>query len=102
MGKVLGGIGGLARGMIDGGGKNRAMGWEKSEGGGGDVGGGEDGGGGSTDGGDDGTDGGGGDGGGGVTLNHSCNLLGSLRLLKRRGLERIVGERTMEGLEGRT
>ena len=90
--------------MSDGGGKNGVMGWGKSEGrgsggeeggGGGDGGGGggEDGGGGSTDGGDD-----GGDGGGGVALNHSCNLLGSLRLLGRRGLERITGERTMEGL----
>ena len=67
-------------------------------GGGGDGGGGEDGGGGSTDGGDDGTDGRGGDGGGGVALNRSCNLLGSLHLLRRRGLERIAGERTMEGL----
>ena len=33
-------------------------------------------------------------------MNRSCILLGSLRLLGRRGLERIVGERTMEGLKG--
>ena len=41
-------------------------------------------------------DGGGRDGGG--ARNRSCILLGSLRLLGRRGLERIAGERTMEGL----
>ena len=51
-------------------------------------------------GGGDGMDGGGEEGGG--ARNHSCILLGSLRLLSRRDLERIVGERTMEGLEGRT
>ena len=45
-------------------------------------------------------DGGGGEGGG--ALNRSCILLGSLRLLGRRNLERITGERTMEGSEGRT
>ena len=54
------------------------------------------GGGGGIDGGDDGMDGGGGDGGGAQNL--SCILLGSLRLLGRRGLERIAGERIMEGL----
>ena len=43
-------------------------------------------------------DGGGEEGGG--ARNRSCILLGSLRLLGRRGLERIAGERTMEGLEG--
>ena len=45
-------------------------------------------------------DGGGGDGGG--ARNRSCILLGSLRLYCRRGLERIAGERIMEGLEGGT
>ena len=35
-------------------------------------------------------------------MNRSCNLLGSLRLLGRRGLERIAGERTMKVLEGGT
>ena len=58
---------------------------------GGEVGGGE-----GIDGGDDGMDGGGGDGGGARNL--SCILLGSLRLLGRRGLERIAGERTMKDL----
>ena len=58
--------------------------------------GGEVGGGGGIDGGDDGMDGGGGDGGGARNL--SCILLGSLHLLRRQGLERIAGERTMEGL----
>ena len=33
-------------------------------------------------------------------MNHSCILLGSLRLLSRRGLESVVRERTMKGLEG--
>ena len=35
-------------------------------------------------------------------MNHSCILLGSLRLLGRRGLEIIAGEKTIKGLEGRT
>ena len=35
-------------------------------------------------------------------MNHSCILLGSLLLLGRRGLKRIVEERTIEGLEGGT
>ena len=57
------------------------------------------GGGGGTGGGGD-TGGGGGEGGG--TRNRSCILLGSLRLLGRRGLEGMAGGRTMEGLEGGT
>ena len=80
------------------------MRWGKSEGGGGEGGdggggggdGGEVGGGGGTCGGGDGLDGGGEEGEG--SRNRSCILLGSLRLLSRRGLERIAGERTMEGL----
>ena len=35
-------------------------------------------------------------------MNRSYILLGSLRLLGRRDLERIARERTMEGLEGGT
>ena len=34
-------------------------------------------------------------------MNHSCNLLGSLCLLRRQGLESIAGERIMKGLKGR-
>ena len=45
-------------------------------------------------------DGGGGEGGG--ARNRSCILLGSLRLLGRRGLEKMAGGRTIEGLEGGT
>ena len=62
------------------------------------------GGGGGTGGGGDG--GGGGSGGkggeGGGTRNRSFILLGSLRLLGRRGLEGIARGRTIEGLEGGT
>ena len=57
------------------------------------------GGGGGTGGGGD-TGGGGGEGGG--TQNHSCILLGSLRLLGRRGLEGMAEGRIIEGLEGGT
>ena len=32
-------------------------------------------------------------------MNHSCILLGSLRLLGRRSLEGMTGGRTIEGLE---
>ena len=52
------------------------------------------------DGGGDGMDGGGGEGGG--AQNRSCILLGSLCLLGRRGLEKIAGKRTIEGLKGGT
>ena len=45
-------------------------------------------------------DGRGGEGGG--AQNHSCILLGSLRLLGRRDLERITRERTIEVLKGGT
>ena len=33
-------------------------------------------------------------------MNRSCILLGSMRLLSRRSLENLAGERTMEGLKG--
>ena len=61
------------------------------------------GGGGRGGGGDGGGGGSGGEGGeGGGTQNRSFILLGSLRLLDRRGLEGIAGGRTIEGLEGGT